>query len=72
MPQKEFPPWIYVDPPEKTFTKLGRGKNPLKPEVLIKGNLPQFEKLLQRGLPPWEGVLTHGKIKPPDILFPPS
>jgi len=26
----------------------------------------------QRGVPPWKGVLTHGKIKPPDILLPPS
>jgi hypothetical protein len=72
VPPRGFTPGIDVDPPGKMFPKLGSRKNPLEPEVFIKGNYPQFEKLPPRGVPPGKGVQTHGNFKPPDILLPPA
>jgi hypothetical protein len=46
-----FPPGIGVDPLGKMFPKLVPGKKPPEPDVLIKGNPPQFENLPLRGVP---------------------
>jgi hypothetical protein len=52
------------------FPKLGLGKNPLEPKVLINGKLPQFENLSLKGVLLGKGVSTHGKLEPPNILLP--
>jgi hypothetical protein len=67
-----FPPGISVDPIGKTFPKSLRRKNPPRPKVLIKGNPPHYEMLPRRDIPLGKGVLTHGNLKPLDILLPPS
>jgi hypothetical protein len=69
---KGYPPMIDVGPLGKTFPKSGLGKNPPEPEVLIKGKLPQFEKLPSRGVPLEKFVLTHGNLNGSNILFPPT
>jgi hypothetical protein len=71
MPSMGFPPGIGVNPLGKTFLKLAPGKKPPEPDVLIKGNPPQFENLALRGVTPGKGVLTHGNLNPPDILLHP-
>jgi hypothetical protein len=36
-----------------------------------KGKPPHDEKFLARDVPLGKGLLTQGKLKPPDVLFPP-
>jgi hypothetical protein len=53
------------------FLKLAIGKNPPGIEVLIKGKPPHYENFPPRDMHLGKGVLTHGNLKPIDILLTP-
>jgi hypothetical protein len=62
-------PRVNVDPLEKIVPKLVPGKKPPRPYMVMKGKLPQGEKLPLRDVPPRKDVLTQGKSKPLDVLL---
>ena len=67
-----MPPRVNVDPLEKTFPKLVPGKKSLGLDILTKGKPSHGEKFPPRDALLWKGVLTHGKLKPLDVLLPPA
>jgi hypothetical protein len=77
LPGPDVFPWGFsrgmgVYPIGNVFQKLVPGKNPPGPEVLIKGKPPCYENFILRDVPQGKVVLTHGKLKYPNIILPPA
>jgi hypothetical protein len=64
------PPQIDLDTLGKKLPKLGLGKYPLERKVFLNVNTLHYETLPLKEGPPGKGVLTHGKLKPLDIILP--